>query len=106
MLRGNNFGFLWMEHFIHEIDWKLIGKNDYAEAYKSYQKVCESNGNKESILDMVVFKSLYTTYAIDLSTQKETIKSNRVDTSLCIERGESEEVDAYCLLLEETELQI
>ena len=30
-----------------EINWE---KNDYAEAYKSYQKVCESNGNKEPIL--------------------------------------------------------
>ena len=27
-----------------EINWE---KNDYAEAYKSYQKVCESNGNKK-----------------------------------------------------------
>ena len=45
-------------------------------------------------------------YAINLSAQKETIKSNRVDTSRYIERGESEEVDAYCLLLEETQLQI
>ena len=52
------------------------------------------------------FKSLYTIYAIDLSAQKETIKSNWVDTSLYIERVESEEVDTYCLLLEETELQI
>ena len=86
-----------------EIDWE---KNDFAEAYKSYQKVCESNGNKEPILDMTAFKSLYTIYAFDLSAQKETIKSNRVDTSLYIERGESEEVDTYCLLLEETELQI
>ena len=67
-----------MEHFIYEIDWKLIGKDDdYAEAYKSYQKVCESNGNhfyiprqlrwlagdnKEPILDMTAFKSLYTIY--------------------------------------------
>ena len=41
-----------------------------------------------------------------IQAQKETIKSNRVDTSLYIERGESEEVDTYCLLLEETELQI
>ena len=86
-----------------EINWE---KNDFAEAYKSYQKVCESNGNKEPILDMTAFKSLYTIYAFDLSAQKETIKSNRVDTSLYIERGESEEVDTYCLLLEETELQI
>ncbi len=86
-----------------EINW---GKKDYAEAYKSYQKVCESNGNKEPILDMTAFKSLYAIYAIDLSAQKETIKSNRVDTSLYFERGESEEVHAYCLLLEETELQI
>ena len=59
-----------------EINW---GKNDYAEAYKSCQKVCESNENKEPILDMTAFKSLYTIYAIDLSAQKETIKSNRVD---------------------------
>ncbi len=86
-----------------EIDW---GKNDYGEAYKSYQKVCESNGNNDPILDMVAFQKLYTIYSIDLSSQKETIKSNRVDTSLYIERGENEEVDAYCLLLEETELQI
>ena len=93
-----------MEHFIHDIDWKLIGKkNDYAEAYKSYQKVCEGNGNKEPILDTTAFKSLNTIYAIDLSAQKETIKSDRVDTSLYIQRGESEEVDTYCLLLEETD---
>ena len=38
-----------------EID---CGKNDFSEAYKSYQKVCESNGNKEPILDMTAFKSL------------------------------------------------
>ena len=68
--------------------------------------MCESNGNKERILVMSAFQSLYTIYAIDLSAQKETIKSNRVDTSLHIERGESEEVGTYCLLLEETELQI
>ena len=68
--------------------------------------MCESNGNKEPILDMTVFKSLHTIYAFDLIAQKETINSNRVDTSLYIERGESEEVDTYCLLLEETELQI
>ena len=85
-----------------EINWE---KNDYAEAYKSYQKVYESNGTKEPILDTVAFKSLDAIYAIDLSTQKETIKSNRMDTFLYIERGESEEVDTYCLLLEETELQ-
>ena len=42
-----------------EIDWE---KNDYSEAYKSYQKVCESNGYIEPILDMVAFKSLYTIY--------------------------------------------
>ena len=36
-----------------EIDWD---KNDFAEAYKSYHKVCESNGNKEPILDMVMLK--------------------------------------------------
>ena len=82
-----------------EIDW---GKNDYAEAYKYSQKVCESNGNKEPILDMVAFKSLYTIHVIALSAQKETIKSNRVETSLYIERGESEEINTYCLLLEET----
>ena len=41
---------------------------------------------------------------IVLSAQKETIKSNRVDTSLYIESGESE-LHTYCLLLEETELQ-
>ena len=35
-----------------EIDWD---KNDYAEAYKSFQKVCDSNGNKEHILEMVAF---------------------------------------------------
>ena len=57
-----------------EINW---GKNDDAEAYKSYQKGCESNGNKEPILDMRAFKSLYTIYAIDLSAQKETITSHR-----------------------------
>ena len=57
-----------------------LEKNDYAEAYKSYQKVCESIGNKEPILDMVAFKKLKTIYAIDLSSQKETIKSSRVDT--------------------------
>ena len=68
--------------------------------------MCESNGNKEPILDMTAFKSLHTIFAIDLSAQKETIKSNRVETSLYIEREESEEVDPYCLLLEETELQI
>ena len=39
-----------------EIDWY---KNDYAEAYKSYQKVCESNGNKEPILDMTALKFAY-----------------------------------------------
>ena len=87
-----------------EINWEK--KNDYAEAYKSYQKVCESNGNKEPILDLTAFKSLYAIHAIDLNAQKETIKSNRVDTSRYIESGESEEVDAYCLLLEETQLQI
>ncbi len=86
-----------------EIDWD---KNYYAEAYKSYQKVSEIDGNEEPILDMVAFKKLDTISAIDVSTQKETIKSNRVDTSLYILRGESEEVDTYCLLLEETELQI
>ena len=86
-----------------EIDWE---KNDFAETYNCHQKVCESNVNKEFILDMTAFKSLNTIYAIDLSAQKETIKSNRVATSLYIERGESEEVDTYCLLLEETELQI
>ena len=62
-----------------EIDWE---KNDYAEAYKSYQKVCESNGNNEPILDMTALKSPHKIDAIDLSAQKETIKSNRVDTSL------------------------
>ena len=54
---------------------------------------------------MAAFKNLWTICAIDLSAQKETIKSNRVDTSLYIERGESE-LHTYCLLLEETELQI
>jgi len=68
--------------------------------------VCESNGNKETILDMTAFKSLYTIYVIDLSAQTETTKSNRVDTAQYIERGESEEVDTYCLLLEETDFQI
>ena len=68
--------------------------------------VCESNGNKEPILDMVAFQKPYTIYAIDLSSQKETINSNRVDTSLYIERGENEEVDTYCLLLKETEMVI
>ena len=34
-----------------------------------------------------------------LTAQKETIKSNRVDTSLYIERGESEEVDFVGLSL-------
>ena len=37
-----------------EINWE---KNDYAEAVKSFQTVCESNGNKEPILDMTAFKS-------------------------------------------------
>ena len=55
---------------------------------------------------MTAFKSLYSIYVIDLSAQTETTKSNRVDTCQYIERGESEEVDTYCLLLEETELQI
>ena len=32
--------------------------------------------------------------------------SNGVDTFLHIERGESEEADTYCLLLEETEMVI
>ena len=73
-----------------EIDWD---KNDYAKAYKCYQKFCESNGNEEPILDMVVFKSPHTIDAIDPSSQKETIRSNGVDTSLYAERGESEEVD-------------
>ena len=97
-----------MEHFINEIDFKLIGeRNDDDETYKSYQKVCESNGNIQPILDMVAFKKLYTIYFIDISTQKETIKSNRVNTFKNIERGEiEEEVDTYCLLLEESELQI
>ena len=61
---------------------------------------------KNLFLDMTAFKSLYTIFAFDLSAEKETIKFNRVGTSLYIERGESEEVDTYCLLLEETELQI
>ena len=68
--------------------------------------MCESNGNNERILDMTAFKSLCTIYAFDLSALKETIKSHRVDTSLYIERGESEEVDAYCLLLEERLIRI
>ena len=55
---------------------------------------------------MVAFQKLYTIYAIDLSSQKESINSNRVDTSLYIERGENEEVDTYCLLLKETEMVI
>ena len=91
-----------MEHFIQKIDWKLIGeKNDYAEAYKSYQKESERNGNKEPILDMTAFKSLSTQVKRIDRKQRETIKSNRVYTSLYIEREESEEVDTYCLLLEE-----
>ena len=76
------------------------------EGRESYQMVCESNRNKEPILDMVVYKSLSTISAIDLSSQKETIKLNRVDTSLYIEKGESEEVDINCLLLEDYRLQI
>ncbi len=66
----------------------------------------ESNGNNDPILDMDAFEKLYSIYAIYLSAQKETIKSNRVDTSQYIEGGENEEVNTYCLLLEETELQI
>ena len=93
-----------MEHFIHEIDWKLIGEKMILLKHTSLTKSCvsESIENKEPILDVTAFKSLCAIYAFDLSAQKETIKSNRVDTSLYIERGENKEVDPYYLLLEET----